>query len=148
MEGTINDSVRSLTIVYIIAAIIFIVINFIIAKKFENVAYIKGHTDVHAFAVCFFLGIIGYIYVAALPDRGSPNPVKNVQPKYSNRSVVASKYECNSVTVTDKTLAGRCMICKEYSETLKHCKIVKSTTVTEFPVCDSCIEKLKNTTRQ
>lgn len=45
-----------------------IVINVIVAKKFEQIAIWKGYTDVHAFAMCFWLGIVGYLYVIALPN--------------------------------------------------------------------------------
>lgn len=54
----------------ITAIIVGIVINFIIASMMSNVAVMKGHgKEVHAFAACFWLGIIGCIYVAALPDK-------------------------------------------------------------------------------
>ena len=59
-----------------------IVINAIVAKKFEQVAIWKGYPDVHAFAMCFFLGIIGCLYVIALPnityDRVSLNQNKTI----------------------------------------------------------------------
>ena len=36
---------------------------------FEGIAFDKGYdSDAHAFAMCFWLGIFGYIYVACLPD--------------------------------------------------------------------------------
>ena len=53
----------------LIGLVIAIIINFVIAKKFEEIAFDKGYTEEkHTFAVCFWLGAIGYIYVAALPD--------------------------------------------------------------------------------
>lgn len=56
-----------LTILAIVAGI---AISFIIATMMSNVAVMKGHgKEVHAFAACFWLGIIGCIYVAALPDK-------------------------------------------------------------------------------
>ena len=45
-------------------------INYFIAKSFEAVAFQKGYdTSVHSFAMCFFLGIVGYLYVIALPTK-------------------------------------------------------------------------------
>ena len=45
------------------------VIKYIVAKKFEKIAFMKGYgTQIHSFAMCFWLGIVGYIYVLALPD--------------------------------------------------------------------------------
>ena len=52
----------------IIFVVVFLFINYIIAKSFEEIAFDKGYdSDAHAFAMCFWLGIIGYIYVAAMP---------------------------------------------------------------------------------
>lgn len=58
------------TIVTLLLIVAYFIINFIIARMMENAAAMKGHgTEVHAFAACFWLGIIGCIYVAALPDK-------------------------------------------------------------------------------
>lgn len=56
-------------VILIISCIIVIFIAFIAAKKFNEIAEMKGHTGY--FAWCFFLGIIGYLMVIALPDRRS-----------------------------------------------------------------------------
>lgn len=52
-------------------AIIALGIHFWIAKAFETIALNKGYRveETHAFAKCFWLGIYGMIYVAALPQR-------------------------------------------------------------------------------
>ena len=52
----------------IIILIFAILIDYIVAKKFEEIATMKGHTNVSAFAMCFWLGIVGYLYVIALPN--------------------------------------------------------------------------------
>ena len=54
-----------------IALIIVFVIQFLLAKMFAGIALDKGYRaeETHAFAKCFFLGIYGMIYVAALPPR-------------------------------------------------------------------------------
>ena len=40
-----------------------------VARKFEAIAYLKGYgTSYHTFAMCFWLGIVGMIYVLALPN--------------------------------------------------------------------------------
>ena len=42
---------------------------YLIAKKFEKIAFQKGYDrSIHSFAMCFWLGMIGYLYVIALPD--------------------------------------------------------------------------------
>lgn len=62
-------------LLYILLTIaVYLVIGYIIGKKMENVATEKGYgTEAHAFAMCFWLGIIGCIYVAALPDKIQQN---------------------------------------------------------------------------
>lgn len=51
--------------------IILISIKIYISYKFEQIAFEKGYDNTsHSFAMCFWLGIIGYLYVIALPDRG------------------------------------------------------------------------------
>ena len=48
---------------------LILAVPILIAKKFELIAHYKGYHDVHAFAMCFWLGIIGYLYVIALPNK-------------------------------------------------------------------------------
>lgn len=48
---------------------IALIINCVFAKKFEEIAFQKGYDEsIHSFAMCFWLGIVGYLYVIALPD--------------------------------------------------------------------------------
>lgn len=49
--------------------ILMIVIQAIYAYHMKKVAILKGYgDDAHAWAICFCLGILGGIYVVALPD--------------------------------------------------------------------------------
>ena len=50
--------------------VISIVVWVIICKKFYDIACDKGHNSIEYFMLPFFLGIIGFLIVAALPDRG------------------------------------------------------------------------------
>ena len=48
---------------------LLILLNYFVSKKFESIAFIKGYgKEIHSFAMCFWLGIVGYLYVIALPD--------------------------------------------------------------------------------
>ena len=48
---------------------IALIINCVVAKKFEEIAFQKGYDEsIHSFAMCFWLGIVGYLYVIALPN--------------------------------------------------------------------------------
>lgn len=54
--------------VLIILAVYFVICA-IFASKMQRVADLKGYgIDAHAWAMCFWLGILGGIYVIALPD--------------------------------------------------------------------------------
>lgn len=58
------------TLITLLIIVAYFVINFIVARMMENAAAMKGHgSEAHAFAACFWLGIIGCVYVAALPDK-------------------------------------------------------------------------------
>lgn len=61
-----------LSLLLCIAIIILpiILLKLLIAKMMANVAASKGYgKEAHAFAMCFWLGVCGYIYVTALPDK-------------------------------------------------------------------------------
>lgn len=50
--------------------VIYFLLNLIVANFFQNIAALKGYgQEVHSFGMVFFFGIIGCIYVAALPDK-------------------------------------------------------------------------------
>lgn len=55
---------------------VVVVINFLVAQKFEEIAFQKGYdTSIHSLALCFWLGIAGWLYVIALPDLRSHNNI-------------------------------------------------------------------------
>lgn len=48
----------------------FLIIDAIGALFMRNAAILKGYgDDDHIWAICFWLGIFGYLYVIALPDK-------------------------------------------------------------------------------
>lgn len=56
-------------IAYMVIIGLIIVWGFL-AKQMANVAAMKGYgKEIHAWAWCFWLGILGYIYVLSLPDK-------------------------------------------------------------------------------
>lgn len=58
-----------MVVVIVAAVFVLLVINIVIAQKFDDVAKLKGYDEkIHSYAMCFWLGIIGYLYVIALPD--------------------------------------------------------------------------------
>ncbi len=56
-------------VLIIFAIFLVIVCNLIIACVMEDVAKKKGHgKEAHTFAICFLFGVLGCLYVIALPD--------------------------------------------------------------------------------
>lgn len=58
-------------LVAIVIICVIFSISLFIADLMVNSAVMKGYNpdEMHIFAICFFLGIIGYIYVLSLPDK-------------------------------------------------------------------------------
>lgn len=51
----------------ILAVTAALTVYYLIAKKFADIAASKGYSETKYFWICFLLGIIGYIWVIALP---------------------------------------------------------------------------------
>lgn len=61
-------------LIALVPIVICLLINYFVAKKFEAIAFQKGYdSSISSFAMCFWLGIIGYLYVIALPNLNSGN---------------------------------------------------------------------------
>lgn len=65
----------SVIIILAVAALI-IWINYLIAEEFYTVVKAKGYFyERKYFWICFFLGMVGYLLVIALPDRSGVQKV-------------------------------------------------------------------------
>ena len=51
-----------------------LVLNYFIAKQFHQIAIQKGHPQRKYFWWSFWLGLVGYLMVVALPDRAQTPP--------------------------------------------------------------------------
>ena len=61
-----------------LAVVIFV--QYKVAKLFEKIAVDKGYNEeAHAFAMCFWLGFVGYIYVASMPKLAADEIKKNTE---------------------------------------------------------------------
>lgn len=60
-------------ILYFLAFAFAIALDYFISKWFYEIAEEKGFDDRKYFWICFLLGVVGYLLVAAMPDRGN-NP--------------------------------------------------------------------------
>lgn len=53
------------------AAAVAVWILWLVAKEFYAAAKAKGYSEKKYLWICFLLGVIGYLLVVALPDRGN-----------------------------------------------------------------------------
>lgn len=58
-------------IVIVVASVLALWINYLIAKEFYFAAREKGYSGKKYLWICFFLGMVGYLLVIALPNRAS-----------------------------------------------------------------------------
>lgn len=58
--------------------IVYFVIDYFVAEKFEKIANEKGHKGYLGW--CFWLGIAGWAMVIALPDRGMNTTAEGLAP--------------------------------------------------------------------
>ena len=56
--------------VYILISIVYLILDYYIAKCFSEAAEAKGYRDSKYFWICFIFGFVGLLLVIALPDRG------------------------------------------------------------------------------
>ena len=95
-----------------LGAVIVLGVNLVIASKFSAVAEMKGHDNTGTvLAMCFFLGIVGYLYVIALPD-------KNLYPKNETvnedvAQISTTRHTAHSTLKTETAPIFGCPTCKK-----------------------------------
>ena len=65
---------------YLLGIVIALIIDYVIAKKFEEIAEMKGHEGSTYFWFTFMFGVVGMLMVIALPNTKVP-PVFNSSEK-------------------------------------------------------------------
>lgn len=53
---------------YALVVLVYLVVNFLFAALMNSIAIKKGYENSHAFALVFFFGVLGMLYVIALPN--------------------------------------------------------------------------------
>lgn len=83
----VNEDAMYLAIVgSCVGGMISLWLNMYLACLFFDMALDKGYTDGKYLVVCFWLGVIGYLLIVAMPDRGEKQERK---PMYPNAVPVA-----------------------------------------------------------
>ena len=117
-----------------------LLINYIVSRKFEEIAFLKGYDEsAHSFAMCFWLGVVGWIYVLGLPNKTAVNVV------ITDERYVPSNAGCmenGNVSATDPNLKGKCAICHAEHQSLRICRVKNGSEVREVPLCEQCIAYL------
>lgn len=61
----------------LVLLILSIWIDYLVAKEFCVAAKLKGYSEKKYFWICFLLGLVGYLLIIALPDRGDNQRIAN-----------------------------------------------------------------------
>ena len=102
---------------YILGILIALVIDYAVAKQFEEIAEMKGHIGSTYFWFTFILGIVGMLMVIALPDRSANQTPKIVSPSVKTISVKPQTNAANAQATKrcpycgDIVKLGRCEMC-------------------------------------
>ena len=78
---------------YIICAVIVLIINYIIAQKFSDIAEMKGHEGSTYFWFTFIFGLIGMLMVIALPNEKTVTVQNKPIESSSPESTIVSQKE-------------------------------------------------------
>ncbi len=98
----------------IIAIVAMLIVNWLVAKRMEEIVFLKGYgKEIHSFALCFWLGIIGYIYVLALPDLTQRKLMEQLLAKDAPQ-----KPQPEKPLKSDTPVEPRCLFCNQQAEPL------------------------------
>ena len=102
---------------YLLGIVIGLIIDYLIAKKFEEIAEMKGHIGSTYFWYTFIFGLVGMLMVIALPvkTKEENHKVTTLPPQKD----IFAKYKANSETKEvkrcpycgDIVKLGRCEMC-------------------------------------
>ncbi len=90
----------------VILAIGLFVFHIIVSISFGGIAAEKGHSTSYGWA-CFFLGVIGYCWVAALPDLEMRQTLAEINSKLSSVKFPAEIYQSTPEVPSNTPLAEK-----------------------------------------
>lgn len=102
-------------LIVLVACLIVLAILAFGAHLMKISAELKGYYDEHIFAICFWLGIIGYLYVISLPDKSNLNSYENnsqqileQHPLLGNKTNSSDFWTCPSCGSQNHKTTGTC----------------------------------------
>lgn len=107
-----RDSEPNYVLLYVLLGIVVLVVQWLIAKEFRDIAEDKGYSDKKCFWYCFLFGIPGYLMVIALPNLNEhsvtevPGSEKSLQAKEG--SVPAGSWRCPDCGRVNSSFVATC----------------------------------------
>lgn len=121
-------------IFYLLVIITALVIQYFVAKKFQECAEEKGYDGSSYFWLCFLLGVIGYCMVAALPDLYLRDRVEKVLRKLDSQTAQAQAQP--TVSGNSGSVPGRTPAASEPGTWIcEHCYATNSTNYSQCKKC-------------
>lgn len=68
----------------IVAGLSILIFDFVLCGKMADIADAKGYDRTFALCACFFLSVLGFLYVIALPDKNEKGSTSNSIKSYKN----------------------------------------------------------------
>ena len=105
---------------YIVILIVALIIAIWMANKMCRVADDKGYdsSSEHIFAVCFWLGLFGYLYVIALPDKKNQKLLESIKNELSRANLTQNNSSTSSTSSSfENGSSSNVWICSKCGET-------------------------------
>jgi len=129
---------------YLLSIAIALVIAYVIAKKFADIAEMKGHEGNTYFWFTFWLGVVGMLMVVALPNKNgvciNNSPTTYVEPKQTTPPVAVI-----APVATDKNPnKAKAPVSAEIKDSEKVCPKCGTVQKADRRVCWSCGQHFDN----
>ena len=97
---------------YLLGIVIALVIDYVIARKFADIAEMKGHEGSTYFWFTFIFGVVGMLMVVALPNVTAIK-VKNTSPEDTSTQFTNTQFTniLKNAANTQKEAVKRCPYC-------------------------------------
>lgn len=104
---------------YIAGAVVSLAISLFLCTLFADIAVEKGYSRSTYFLICLFCGILGYIWVAALPDQTLRTKVAELEGKQKEASkkpadVGVDKWVCGACQTENSMNYSQCKKCGRF----------------------------------
>lgn len=102
---------------YTFFAIIAFIIMIFLCVKFADIAEYKGYSKTKYFWICFFFSVIGFAWVAALPNLTTENAISELKGKLhdlTTNNTEDGKWICIKCHTENNPNYGQCKKCGCY----------------------------------